>query len=243
MRKAIFIIGLMAALLACQRPEYTIFLAGDSTMAEKRAEKRPETGWGMELSTLLNDNVHVANHAKNGRSTRTFISEGRWKAIVDTLQSGDYVLIQFGHNDQSKHKTERYTSPEDYYNNLCRFVDEVRKKKATPVLLTPIVRRRFDEQGRFYDVHGEYPDLVRKAATDKKVTLLDMHKASEEKLTELGEEKSKALFLIADSGVWENYPQGIDDNTHFSIYGAKVMAELAVKEINKSNLDVKRDVK
>src|SRR5687767_7580670 len=117
----------------------TVFLAGDSTMAAKRPEKRPETGWGEFLQQHFDDRkVRVDNHAMNGRSTRTFIAEGRWQAVVDRLKPGDYVFIQFGHNDSSKEKVDRYTPPEDYRANLVRFVAEVRAKKATPVLLTPV---------------------------------------------------------------------------------------------------------
>jgi lysophospholipase L1-like esterase len=236
-------IVLTIVLVSCSKADYTIYLAGDSTMAEKLAEKRPETGWGMEFQAFFDEHVTIANHAKNGRSTRTFIEEGRWDSIMNLVQPGDYVFIQFGHNDQSKHKIDRYTSPEDYYSNLCRFVDETRAKEATPVLLTPVMRRRFNEQGEFYDVHGEYPDLVRKVARDKHVELLDMHRSSGQRLTNLGEEQSKALFLIADSGVWANYPAGIDDNTHFNVKGAQEMAALAVEAIKNSNLKIKRNLK
>ena len=244
MKKTVLgIIALVVVLVSCQKSEYTIYLAGDSTMSEKRPEKRPETGWGMQFQQFFNDNVTIANHARNGRSTRTFIEEGRWDSIVGLLQPGDYVFIQFGHNDQSKHKVDRYTSPDEYYENLCRFSEDVRTKGASPVLLTPVMRRRFNEYGKFYDVHGEYPDLVRKAARDKNVPLLDMHKASEMLLVDLGEEASKSLFLIADSGVWTNYPDGINDNTHFNKQGAKEMARLAIEEIQKSELAILEDFK
>lgn len=244
MRYIKFLLIVLIVFTSCnEREGYTIYLAGDSTMAEKKPEKYPETGWGMEFPTFFKENVTIANHAKNGRSTRSFIQEGRWDSILQLLRPDDYVFIQFGHNDQSKQKVERYTSPDDYYKNLCRFVDDVRAKNANPVLLTPVMRRRFNEAGEFYDVHGEYPGLVRKAALDKKVPLLDMHKASEELIVGLGQEASKSLFLIADSGVWENYPDGIDDNTHFNQKGAKEMAALAVEEIKKARLEINRDLK
>lgn len=239
----LFTVAIVLLAVSCVKSPYTIYLAGDSTMAEKLPEKRPETGWGMEFQTFFDEYVTVANHAKNGRSTRTFIEEGRWDSIMNLVQPGDYVFIQFGHNDQSKHKVDRYTPPEGYYNNLCRFVDETRAKNATPVLLTPVMRRRFNDKGEFYDVHGEYPDLVRKAAQVKGVQLLDMHAASGKLLIELGEEQSKSLFLIADSGVWQNYPAGINDNTHFNIEGAREMAGLAIEEIKNSKLKIKRNLK
>src|SRR5207302_8667082 len=115
----------------------TIYLAGDSTMAQKLPEKRPETGWGEMLGRFFQDGtVIIDNRAQNGRSTRTFISEGRWQAIVGAIQPGDYVLIQFGHNDESKEKVDRYTPPVDFRNNLIKFVSDVRAREATPVIRT-----------------------------------------------------------------------------------------------------------
>src|SRR5436309_7780525 len=176
---AALLLSVIGQSVAAQRRTLTIFLAGDSTMAQKLPEKRPETGWGEMLGEFFRDGrVIIDNRAQNGRSTRTFISEGRWQAIVDTLRPGDYVFIQFGHNDESKEKTDRYTPPADYRNNLIRFVSEVRAKKATPVLLTPVRRRRFDRDGRLQDTHGEYPDIVRRVATEYRVVLIDMHRGS-----------------------------------------------------------------
>src|SRR4051812_18529878 len=122
---------------ALPRP-ITIFMAGDSTMAEKLPEKRPETGWGEKVQQYFQaTEVRVSNHAVNGRSTRTFISEGKWQAIVDSIQPGDYVIIQFGHNDESPEKVDRYTPPADYRANLLRMVADVRAKGGSPVLCTP----------------------------------------------------------------------------------------------------------
>ncbi len=218
-----------------QKTPLTIFLAGDSTMAEKRAEKRPETGWGEMLQKYFDvGKVKIENHAQNGRSTKTFISENRWQAIVDKLKKGDYVFIQFGHNDQSKDKGERYTPPADFKANLRRMVSDARAKNAIPVLFTPVVRRRFNKDGKFYDAHGEYPDLTRAVATELKVTLIDMHRSSEKLLVEYGAERSKKLFLILQPNESLNYPQGLDDNTHFSPAGAEEMARLAVNEIKEN---------
>lgn len=210
----------------------TLYLAGDSTMAEKQPEKRPETGWGEFLQGFFDEaEVRVDNRARNGRSTRTFLEEGRWQAIVDRLQAGDYVFIQFGHNDQSKEKTDRYTSPEQFGANLVRFVCDVRAKQATPVLLTPVVRRRFDADSRFYDVHGVYPDLVRRVAAEHDVPLIDLHRESEAVVRQRGAEGSKALFLHLAPGAHPNYPAGLQDDTHFSPLGAETMARLAVEGI------------
>jgi lysophospholipase L1-like esterase len=222
----------------------TIFLAGDSTMAAKRPEKRPETGWGEFLQQHLDEGkVRVDNHAQNGRSTRTFIAEGRWQAILDKLRAGDYVFIQFGHNDSSKEKVDRYTPPEDYRANLVRFVGEVRARKATPILLTPVMRRRFDKDGRIQDSHGEYPDIVRRVAAEQKVALIDMHRKSERVLVRYGVEESKKLFLQLAAGAHTNYPQGVNDNTHFSPLGAEIMADLAVEGIRERKLGLSKFLK
>lgn len=217
----------------------TIYLAGDSTISTKRVEKRPETGWGEKVPMFFNQTVNFLNHAKNGRSTKSFISEGKWQKIMSQVSAGDYVFIQFGHNDQSKHKVDRYTPPTEYKKNLLKFVSDTRDKGAIPVLVTPVVRRRFDEDGKFYDAHGEYPGLVREVAKEKEVFLIDLQRSSEALLIMLGEEKSKELFLILKSGIHKNYPDGLSDNTHFSDYGAKVIAQLVANQIESSNIPIK----
>jgi lysophospholipase L1-like esterase len=227
-----------------QKSPVVVYLAGDSTMAEKRAEKRPETGWGEMLQKYFDERkVRIENHAQNGRSTRTFISENRWQAIVDKLKKGDYVFIQFGHNDQSKEKVDRYTPPEDYRKNLVRFVEEARAKKAIPVLLTPVMRRKFDADGKFVDQHGVYPDIARAVAKDYKVALIDMHRTSEKILAGYGAEESKKLFLQLQAGENPNYPNGASDNTHFNSRGAEEMAKLAVAGIRERKIGLRKYLK
>ncbi|BDU15223.1 rhamnogalacturonan acetylesterase [Lysobacter auxotrophicus] len=227
MLKPLFTALVSFALLAPARaaPPVTIHLAGDSTMSVKRAEKRPETGWGEFLAEQFPPGtVVVDNRAMNGRSTRTFLSEGRWDALLESTKPGDIVLIQFGHNDQSIEKPDRYTPPADYARNLGRFVADVRTKHATPVLLTPVARRRFDDEGRLVPSHGGYPDLVRALAAREGVALIDMERRSSAVLQEAGVEASKALFLWLSPGEHANYPQGVQDSTHFSPKGAARMA-------------------
>jgi lysophospholipase L1-like esterase len=244
MVSAILFSFVLAAVVAAQSKPVTIFLAGDSTMAQKLPEKRPETGWGEMLEPhFKSGKVHVDNRAANGRSTKTFISEGKWQSIIDDLKKGDYVFIQFGHNDSSKDKGERYTPPENYKKNLIRFVEEVRAKKAHPVLLTPVMRRRFDKDGKFYDTHGEYPAIVRTVAHEYEVPLIDMHRESETVIVRYGVEGSKKLFLQLKPGENANYPIGVDDNTHFSPLGAEEMAKLAVEGIREAKIGVKKYLK
>lgn len=239
-----FLILFLNAFAFAQKSPVVVYLAGDSTMAEKKPDKRPETGWGEFLAQYFDaEKVRIENHAQNGRSTRTFISENRWQAIVDKLKKGDYVFIQFGHNDESKEKVDRYTSPEDYRKNLIRFVTEVRAKKAFPVLLTPVMRRRFDKDGKFFDSHGEYPDIVRAVAKEYKVALIDMHRASEAVLVKYGAEASRKLFLQLKAGENANYPNGIEDNTHFNPQGAEEMAKLAVEGIRAEKIGLRKYLK
>lgn len=224
-----------------QKGRVTIFLAGDSTMAAKLPEKRPETGWGEKLEAHFKPGkVKVENRAMNGRSTRTFISEGRWQKIIDDLKKGDFVFIQFGHNDSSKDKVDRYTPPDDYRANLIRFISEVRSKGGEPVLFTPVMRRRFDKDGKFYDTHGKYPDIVRAVAREYKTPLIDMHRSSEKVIISYGVEGSRALFLQLKPGENPNYPNGVDDNTHFSPLGADEMAKLAVAGIRSNRLRIEK---
>ena len=221
----------------------TVFLAGDSTCAIKLPDKRPETGWGEMLGKYFKDGtVRVDNRALNGRSTKSFIAEGHWQKILDDLKNGDYVFIQFGHNDESKSKGDRYTQPEDFRRNLSRFVTEVRSRGGNPVLLTPVMRRSFKD-GKFYDTHGEYPDLVRAVAKEQKVPLIDMHRMTESLLVKLGPDESRKLFLQLKPGENVNYPNGVEDNTHFNPTGADEMARLVVQGIRESKIRLRKYLK
>lgn len=234
----------LAALLAMVHApaEITVYLAGDSTMAHKLAEKRPETGWGEMLPLFLDSTVRVSNHAMNGRSTRTFIAEGRWAAIVDSLHPRDVVVIQFGHNDEAVDKPDRYTPPADFRANLDRMVSDVRGRGAIPILFTPVRRRKFDSAGQLVDTHGEYPDIVRAIADRDHVPLVDMHRSSAALLSRLGPDSSLALFLQVEPGESPNYPAGLHDNTHFRPRGAFEMARLAAAGLRALDLPLSRHV-
>jgi lysophospholipase L1-like esterase len=230
--------------VAGQKPVTTIFLAGDSTCAKKVPEKRPETGWGEMMQQYFDQaRVVIDNHAQNGRSTKTFISEGRWQVIVDKIAAGDWVFVQFGHNDESKEKGERYTPPDAYRANLVRFISDIRSRKGNIVLLTPVMRRKFDKNGNFVDSHGEYPDIVRSVAREHKVALIDMHRKSEAVIKRYGVEGSRSLFLQLAPGESPNYPNGVEDNTHFRPAGAEEMAKLAIEGIRENKLALRRFLK
>lgn len=206
-------------------------------MSNKAVAAYPETGWGMPFAIMFDSSVVVDNRAKNGRSTRTFISENLWQPVADNLKAGDYVFMQFGHNDESKEKTDRYTSPEDYKKNLIKFITETRAKSANPVLLTPVTRRRFKE-GVIQETHVEYSKLVLEVANELSVPVIDLDTKSRELLQSYGDEKSKLLFLQLEPGEHPNYPEGKDDNTHFSELGARKIAQLVLNEIKNLKLEL-----
>jgi len=229
------LLAIIVLALGFRAPPITVWLAGDSTMAPKQPDKRPETGWGEALQPCFDSTVvRIANRAVNGRSTRSFVAEGRWKAIVDSLQAGDYVFIQFGHNDE-KVGTNNYSSPDDYRRNLVQFVDEVRAKKGQPVLFTPVVRRKF-EGTQLVPTHGAYPDAARAAARERDVPLVDMERSSAALVQQLGPDFSRALWLHLDAGMNPNYPNGVHDDTHFNPLGARKMAGLAIESIRAAKL-------
>ncbi len=205
-----------------------IFLIGDSTCANKNPYDAPETGWGQVLPELFSTAVEIQNHAVNGRSTRSFRNQGLWKKVYDQLHKGDYVFIQFGHNDQKESDTTRYAAAQtDYRKNLIRYIEETQAKGATPVLFTPVMRRKFDENGKFVDQHGEYPVVVREIAKQYNITLIDMHASSQKVIEQHGVEGSKKIFMNVAAGIYAKFPKGIEDNTHFTAYGARLMANLA----------------
>jgi len=208
----------------------TVWLVGDSTMADKEVKAYPETGWGMPFSYFFDSAVRVDNRAKNGRSTKSFISEGRWDAVEKGMRAGDYVLIQFGHNDEVPTK-KTYATPAEFEANLVRFVAAVRDRRGVPVLITPVARRKFDTAGHVVETHEEYAGLVRKVAAAQHVALIDLDKESQELLQRLGPEGSKVFFNYLEPGEHPNYPEGRKDDTHFSELGARKMAEIVLADI------------
>ncbi len=217
--------------LAAGTPQ--IFMVGDSTMADKPTDPpNPEHGWGQALPEFFRDPAMIVNRAQNGRSTKSFIDEGRWQAVTAALRPGDWVIIQFGHNDEKAEDPTRYAAPHGAYEqNLRRFVRETRDRGGHPVLCTPVMRRRWDDQGRLVDLHGDYPAVVRQVAREENVPLLDLHLVTRDLIEEHGVEGSKKLFLWIPPGTYARRPEGWRDDTHFSAYGARRVAALAVQEM------------
>ena len=244
--KTIKMVILITLFLTCNfNNKITVFLIGDSTMSDKpNPEINPERGWGQMLPLFFKENVIIKNFAVNGRSTKSFIDEGRWDSVASEIQKGDYVFIQFGHNDQKIKDSLRFTNPlTAYRHNLMKFVNETRKKGGIPVLFSPIVRRKFNEFGVLIDIHGLYPLVMREVATELGVPFIDLQFKSENLVLSTGQEKSKELYLWIEPGQNSMYHEGKQDNTHFSIKGATEMAKLAVEGLKENRLALTKFLK
>lgn len=255
----ITLVAVLALVLAAfkQDKPTTIFMIGDSTMANKSLKGgNLERGWGMALQCYFDDDIRVDNHAVNGRSSKSFIDEGRWQKVLDLITPGDYVFIQFGHNDE-KPKADRHTDPGTTFDaNLRRFVNETRDKGGIPVLFSCVVRRNFfkavpknddDEALRkttgakvapvegdtLYDTHGDYRFSPRNVAQATGTVFVDANKLTHELEQGLGREQSKKLHMWFLPGEEPSVPKGRQDNTHYNVHGAHVVAKLLAEAVGK----------
>ncbi|WP_264538015.1 rhamnogalacturonan acetylesterase [Flavobacterium sp. N1736] len=217
----------------CFAQKTTLYTIGDSTMANKKdSDRNPEHGWAQVLQSFFKDNIVVENKALNGRSTKSFINEKRWDSIYKKLKKGDYVFIEFGHNDEKIEDSTRYTNPHTAYrHNLIRFVKETREKGATPILLTSIARRNFNEKGVLVPTHGDYPLETRLVAEEYKVSFIDLEYYTELLEQSYGPEKSKQLHLHFKAGENAYYEKDKADDTHLSLKGATAIAQIVVNQI------------
>jgi len=216
--------------------QITIYLAGDSTVTDPSADGFPFSGWGQMLNYYFKHDVVIANHAVGGRSSKSFISEGRLDGIIEEIKEGDFLFIQFGHNDQ-KSDEERFTDPDTtYLEHLKKYIDAARSKKATPVLLTSVHRRYYDTDGRIINTHTTYLDAVRKLAEEENVALIDLADRSKQLFEELGVEATKSIFLWGEPGEWKSSSNGVKDNTHFQELGSLQIAQLVVQGIRDLHL-------
>lgn len=217
------------------RPVRTLYIAGDSTAAQKYADAAPETGWGMALPFFLGKGLNVSNHAVNGRSSKSFFDEGRLDAILDVIEPGDLLLIQFGHNDEKIADPVRYTEPWTTYQDCLRlYVDGARARGARPVLATSVERRKFDSGGNAVPTHGDYPAAMRALAEEEHVALLDIQALSIALWQELGIEETKKYF---------NWTETEQDNTHFNPPGAIAVARLVAAGLVRRRVLAHRDVR
>lgn len=251
------------------RKTVTVFMIGDSTMANKDTTGgKQERGWGMMLQQYFKSGVVVDNHAVNGRSSKSFIDEGRWDVVLSKMKPGDYVIIQFGHNDE-KPAADRHTDPGTTFDaNLRRFVLESRARGGIPILCNAVVRRNFyrqvdssvdDESLRnttyedekvnsdtLIDTHGAYLLSPRNVARELNVPFIDANRVTHDLEQGMGIEGSRRLHMWFRPGEHPSVPKGRKDNTHYNVYGATVVAGLLAEEIShqvpalKKKMDIKK---
>lgn len=213
-----------------------ILIAGDSIAATYPAEHVPMTGWGQVLGELTRPEIRVVNFASPGRSTKSFRTQGRWDALLGALRKDDFVLIQFGHNDQKADIPYDYADENAYCANLKRFISEVRAKEAFPVLLTSVARRKFDEHGALLQTLGVYPELMRGTAEETDVPLIDLNSMTTDWLTRIGAEASGEYFMHVPPGVYPDWMEGVADDTHFREKGARLIAGMIAEDAKRRQL-------
>lgn len=210
-----------------------VYIIGDSTAATKLADKRPETGWGEKIHLFFDDQVKFHNHAVNGRSTKSFIDEKGFEDVLKVIGSNDFLIIQFGHNDQKKDDPNRYTYPfTTYQENLKNIIDKTKEKGAIPIVLSSISRRNFrgKHQVDKYAV-SLYPYAAKALAKREKVIFLDIFKKTRKLYEYLNWDLSRGMFLHLGLNQHPNYPEGVYDNTHLNDLGATVVASLIAEEL------------
>jgi lysophospholipase L1-like esterase len=215
----------------------TVYLAGDSTVSDYSSSLAPRAGWGQVINRYFDDTVVVKNVASPGRSSKSFINEGRLDSILKQIKKGDYLFIQFGHNDEKKDDPSRYTDPNSSYKSyLKQYIHEARAKQAIPVLVTPVERRSFTKDGNSRNSHGAYPTAMKKLGVEEHVPVLDLTAKSKILFQKLGPERTKDVFLWLEPSENKNYPKGVQDNTHFQENGAKQIASLVLEGIKEIKL-------
>ncbi|MGM9551065.1 MAG: stalk domain-containing protein [Clostridia bacterium] len=219
-----------------RRDKVKIFIAGDSTAQSYRENMAPQAGWGQMLHMFFDDSVIIENRAMAGRSLKSFFNEGRWGGILNDAQEGDYVIIQFGHNEGSYNKPERYISHEDFTTMLeNEYITPAIEKGLNVIIATQTQSRWFNEEtGTIWEPGDEvsYASLLRDAAEKYNLPLIDINASSRALANSYGMEGSKKIYLHASAREYEKYPDGVSDNTHFSFHGAFKIASLMAEGLN-----------
>jgi lysophospholipase L1-like esterase len=209
-----------------------VFIAGDSTASTYTSSAAPRAGWGQALPVFLTPNAVAVNEALSGASSKSFVDLGRLDRILSRIKRGDYLLISFGHNDEKKEDPARYTEPSTTYKSyLSQYIDRSRAKGAKPVLVTSVERRRFDSSGKITPTHGAYPAAMRELARAKGVPLIDLTAQSTALYNRVGVEGTRKYLMHLKPGQYPNYPDGVEDNTHFQATGAIEIARLVATSL------------
>lgn len=210
-----------------------VYLASDSTV-QTYSEDNEQAGWGQFIQNYFTDQIQVHNHAIGGRSSKTFINEGRLDRIMEEIEEGDYLLVQMGHNDSTKIRPERYTEPYgDYQDYLRQYIDQARSKQAIPIFITPVGRLHYVD-GEFLADFGDYRNAMKEVASEKEVPLFDLMESSIAYFTKIGYEEAEKLFMISVNGT---------DCTHFTKKGANEMAKLVAEGLKTLSVDLSSEVK
>jgi lysophospholipase L1-like esterase len=221
-----------------------VYLAGDSTVQTYDAGFAPQAGWGQMIDRYFDDKVSFKNHAIGGRSSKNFITQGRLDEILRVINPGDYLMVQFGHNDATIGVDDRYASPADYKEYLRTYVNGARQRGAVPILVTPVGRRDYDEAtGKFNVSFPEYVAKMQELAAEENVALVDLSASSRAYYDAIGPEDTKSVFLYVDAGVYPNRPTGTVDNTHFQEYGAIQIARLVAGGVKQLSVPLAARVK
>lgn len=202
----------------------TVYLAGDSTVVDQ--DNEPWAAWGQMLPSFFGPGVSIANHAESGETIRSFVGERRFDKIFSTIHAGDYLLMQFGHNDQKQ--GAGYVLPNDYAALLRQYIALARSKGAHPILVTSMNRRTYDSTGKVRDTLAPYPRVVREVGASEDVPVLDLNALSKTLYEAVGEAKSRSMFVYADANTYPNQTEALHDDTHFNAYGAYELARCVV---------------
>ena len=231
-----FAMAAFIAFSAMSQEKIVLRLMGDSTMADKNLSyENPERGWGQRLKSHVDTNVVVANYAQNGRSTKSVQTLGIWDRVKKDLKAGEYLFIQFGHNDSKESDTTRYAAAFGaYQENIRLFVDYALSVGAKPVLFTPVSRRWFDSEGNLKrNCHGDYPAAVTQVAQEYGLPIIDANTITQEWLISLGDEATRKYYMWLPEGTNPKHPKGLVDNTHTNVAGARQIVNLLLPEIVK----------
>lgn len=232
----LFLLVLVAVVMlsADKSSEITVWMIGDSTMASKKPERAPESGWGEAMQVNFKPGVLVKNRAASGRSSKSFIDEGRWKNVLDSLKAGDYLVIQFGHNDEKVSEKLHTVAFESFNDTLKMYITKAKAKGAYPIICSSIVRRHFNADGTVKNTHGEYIKASEKAALDNQVSYVNMDSLTRILVEKHGPEASKELFTFTTNK---------SDSTHLSYKGSAKVASIFVKEIKRQRLPLSKLIK
>ena len=225
---------------AAERPVH-LYVIGDSTASVYPPERHPLTGWAQVLQAFFDpEAVVVKDKARSGRSSKSYREEGAWDAVLQELTEGDYVFIQFGHNDANKSDPARFTEPNSTYRDyLASYVADTRAKGAFPLILTPINRNAWDDENTLRDTMGGYPEAARDIAKERNVPLVDLHALTKALFERLGREETNKFFMNLEKGASPNYPEGKQDNTHLQEQGARAVSRLVAEALSRSEIPLK----